>query len=261
MRRELDLAGLVAGLLCCGASAASAQGAPGQDWTGPYVGLALGGGGRSDQFGFVPEAASPLGLPSPGNLRASNGRLPLSADSSGGGVAGGVVAGYNYQLTPGSGLVVGVAAAALGSSISGTQSTVSTRGDVSRFETSTPFVGTVQGRVGYAIDNVMVYGSAGLGVTQSRTAATFYSSTPATPVVYAGSTSGLQAGAAFGGGVEVRLPPSGFGNATIALDGTVVRPQSFNWLSQPQAPGLPSGVTYKDNSTVLIGTIRTTFTF
>ncbi len=83
------------------------------------------------------------------------------------------------------------------------------------------FLGTVRGRLGFAFDRVLVYGTGGLayGSTEYRhtlTVTNAYTPTNAAPfnVVekYMAHKSGTQTGYAFGGGIEYALPTDSFLN-------------------------------------------------
>lgn len=119
------------------------------DWTGGYVG-AFGGLGSGD-FGYD---------------GTGNGR-----DVSGGGVLGGVQAGYDVQV--GNVVVGGVADIAL-TDIEADVSIRETAGGVDTTTSATSrlkHLGTVRGRAGYAIGPVLAYGHGGLAYGKSETEA------------------------------------------------------------------------------------------
>lgn len=94
----------------------------GYSWAGPYLG---------------------------GNIGYEWGSIGNSAAKPGG-VAGGVQAGYNWQS---------------GSLVFGVEGDLQISGSEDRFATykfSNPWFGTLRGRVGYAMNNVLVYGTGGL---------------------------------------------------------------------------------------------------
>jgi outer membrane immunogenic protein len=151
---------------------------PPPGWTGPYVGI---NGGY--QFGKVEN-------------------LPLKPS----GVLGGIQGGYNWQ----SGQFVLGADADL---------QLSTADDTfAPYQFSNPWFGTVRGRVGWAFNNILVYGTGGLAYDRTR-------------LNFAGLTeSHTDAGWAAGGGVEVGLTPHwsakaeylyfDLGNQSYVLTGT-----------------------------------------
>ena len=113
-------------------------------WTGFYAGLNAGYGFTGGGSGFTD--------PTYGTV---------TGGARGGGFAGGGQIGYDYQFTPGSGLVVGaeadiqgVAFARANAAYLGTTPYYSVRPGLDYF-------GTVRGRVGYAFDRVLVYGTGG----------------------------------------------------------------------------------------------------
>lgn len=115
-----------------------------------------------------------------------------------GGFAGGGQIGYNYQFTPGSGFVVGVETDIQGAALAkadaaylGTTPYYSVRPNLDYF-------GTVRGRVGYAFDRVLVYGTGGFaygGGSAASAAAAYPYALPST----------TRTGYAVGGGVEYAL--------------------------------------------------------
>ncbi|WP_181706751.1 outer membrane protein [Chthonobacter rhizosphaerae] len=129
------------------------------DWTGAYVGGAVG-------YAFGEYGGD-------------------AGDESVEGFTGGVFAGYNYAVTPN--WIVGAEA-----DIFAGPSEDFTVGGVG-VETSTAVFGTVRGRVGYAFDSFMVYGTGGLAVGWGE--ADFNG----------GSDSNTHLGWAAGGGVEAAL--------------------------------------------------------
>ena len=101
------------------------------------------------------------------------------------GVAGGVQAGYNWQVAPN--WVLGAEADIQGSSASDT---------FAGFQFSNPWFGTVRGRVGYAFNNILVYGTGGFA----------YGGGSVTRGGF--SNSQTHTGWTLGAGVEVGLTPN-----------------------------------------------------
>ncbi len=122
--------------------------APAFTWTGFYAGVNAGYGWGSGDNTITYNAASGLATG--------------SDDSSG--FIGGAQVGYNYQLTPGYGVVVGVEADLQYASLDSTSPYYeSATGNYTFSGTpSLDYFGTVRGRVGYAFDRALVYGTAGL---------------------------------------------------------------------------------------------------
>lgn len=195
-------------------------------WTGFYFGVNA-GAGFSDDVGKTTTLNSD---------NITNDQLrSVGLDSvkyKSNGFAGGGQVGYNYQVTPGSGLVVGVEAdidyVGLKRSKHWTKNftnvftngTLVQRADLNARD-GLDFLGTVRGRVGFAFDRVLVYGTGGLayGSTSYRHSLTLtntYTPTGAASATdvetFGAQKSGTQTGYAFGGGVEYALPADSFLN-------------------------------------------------
>lgn len=148
-------------------------------WTGLYLGLNAG-------YGFHDASGSITDPTFGGTLSRSGGK---------GGFLGGAQAGYNLQLTPGSGFVIGVE--------TDIQGIASAKADAAYLGT-TPYYnvaprldyfGTVRGRVGYAFDRVLIYGTGGFAYAGGSTP----SNASAYPYTLPSTT---RTGYAFGGGIE-----------------------------------------------------------
>ena len=124
--------------------------------------------------------------------------------------------GYNYQFTPGSGFVVGVAANWTWNDIHkntlfvGAPLAGSVIPNVSNFRQSLEWLGTATGRIGYAFDRFLVYGFGGFAYGQVQYDANFYN--PGLVLQYAGRSTDLETGYAYGGGIEYALPTDSFLN-------------------------------------------------
>ncbi|WP_100253364.1 porin family protein [Methylobacterium sp. UNC300MFChir4.1] len=142
-------------------------------------------------------------------LRSPAVRLPQDGFSAGGQV------GYNYQFTPGSGIVVGVEADAQYMDLqrTGVQSIFRPAFNpnvlTNTYRTDLSFLGTVRGRVGYAFDRVFVYGTGGFAYGDVTQRVGFQT---AAPLTYFGSRSRIDTGYAYGGGIEYALPTDSFLN-------------------------------------------------
>ncbi|MGU3492905.1 outer membrane protein [Xanthobacteraceae bacterium A53D] len=173
-------------------------------WTGFYLGLHAGAGQTTNAWGIAT-----------GDLAPS---VPLAypVDTiSGSGLAGGQI-GYNYQL---GNIVLGVELDASAGQLSSRARCGDGWTSVCNAETNA--LGTLTARVGYAFDNMLVYGKAG---------GAFASSSFALPgTLYAGRYVGSDTatGWTLGGGVEVALTPQvsakaeyaymDFGSGTVDL--------------------------------------------
>lgn len=144
------------------------------------------------------------------------------------GFTGGAQIGYNHQLTPGSGVVVGLEADAqytdlkrrLGGGFSrdvsadvGLPPGTATDAYIFAATKRLDFLGTVRGRLGYAWDRVLVYGTGGFAYGQSEyrfsSPNTFTVSGPGgfvDQLIVTGGDRRLQTGYVYGGGIEYALP-------------------------------------------------------
>ena len=180
-------------------------------WTGFYAGL-------ESAYTFTDNqriTTTGLTAVTAGNVQA--GRRPGLVTTSQDGIARiGGTAGYNYQFTPGSGIVVGVA-----NSIDWTDITKNRfilgaplPGGVlpnpSQYRQSLDWLGTLTGRVGYAFDRVLVYGTGGLAYGNVFHDVNFYN--PAGALQFTGRYDDFKIGYAYGGGIEFALPTDSFLN-------------------------------------------------
>ncbi|WP_342108853.1 porin family protein [Methylobacterium sp. SI9] len=172
-------------------------------WTGAYFGINAG------YITTTQDTVRTAGV-FPGNtgVRTGNrpGALPLPQD----GFTGGGQLGYNYQFTPGSGFVVGAEINANYTDLNRTRRVVGQQGGISAYRQSGDFLGTVRGRVGYAFDRVLVYGTGGFAYASVRDQAAFQA--PQGDAVFFGSRARVDTGYAAGGGVEYALPTDSFLN-------------------------------------------------
>lgn len=119
--------------------------------------------------------------------------------------------GYNWQLSPGSGIVIGTAFDITWTDIHKNSFIVGTGGNPSHFFQSLNYLGTLNGKVGYAFDRWFVYGTAGLAFGSVDYAANFYN--PALQLGFQGADTGLfKTGFNYGGGVEWAIPQDSFLN-------------------------------------------------
>jgi outer membrane immunogenic protein len=112
-----------------------------------------------------------------------------------GGFAGGGQLGYNYQLTPGAGLVAGFETDIQGTAFAKADAAYLGTTPYYSVRPSLDYFGTVRGRLGYAFDRVLIYGTGGFaygGGSRSSYAGSYPYALPG-----AGRT-----GYAAGGGIE-----------------------------------------------------------
>jgi outer membrane immunogenic protein len=153
---------LIAVPLSIARAAPPAPVAPAWSWTGFYLGGDIGDGwGRS------------TGVLNDGVFNTAP--VPYSAGPTG--VIGGGFAGYNYQISQ---IVVGVEADWQGATLSGSGSG-STAGFSYTMTTQVSSYGSVRGRLGFALDRWMVFGTGGWAWGDAQTS---YSSTGFAPFYY-----------------------------------------------------------------------------
>ncbi|WP_375465452.1 outer membrane protein [uncultured Methylobacterium sp.] len=132
-----------------------------------------------------------------------------------GNIGGG--AGYNYQFTPGSGFVAGLAVNIDWTDIHKNRFVLGVGNAVapgipnpSAFRQSLEYLGTVTGKLGYAFDRFLVYGTGGFAFGEVQYDANFY--TPGLALQFAGRYQDLETGYAYGGGIEYAIPTDSFLN-------------------------------------------------
>ena len=213
MLRQILLAGAATALLCGAASAADLprRAAPPVfvpipvfTWTGAYLGV---------NAGYVFSERDTVRTTGIGALQGNVDRGFRQAAigvQQEGFTAGGQV-GYNYQFTPGSGIVVGLEADAAYTDLQRTRTDIrfnpNTLTNTYRSEMS--FLGTVRGRLGYAFDRFLVYGTGGFAYGDVSQSVAFQTNVP---VAYSGARSNIETGYAYGGGIEYALPTDSFLN-------------------------------------------------
>ncbi|KMO10939.1 porin [Methylobacterium indicum] len=177
-------------------------------WTGAYFGINAGYAyTEADRVSTVGIGALQANVTN-GLRRAS---VPLAQD---GFTAGGQV-GYNYQFTPGSGIVVGLEADAAYTDLNRrrTESIFLPAFNANRltntYRADLSFLGTVRGRIGYAFDRFLVYGTGGFAYGDVTQTVAFQTGAPQT---YFGNRSRIETGYAYGGGVEYAMPTDSFLN-------------------------------------------------
>ncbi len=107
------------------------------DWSGAYVGALIGVGSSENTY-------VPIGAPDP--------------DISGSGLVGGIMVGYNHQIDN---LVVGVEA-------DGMMSNIDPRNLADGVDQKINYLATIRARIGYAHDNTLFYGTAGVGFIRTK---------------------------------------------------------------------------------------------
>lgn len=190
------------------AEPASQKGSPSDDapplltWTGFYAG-ANAGGTWSESTAVNYAANEPVAW-----FLQSVGALPFNHDLNGAGAfIGGGQLGYNWQF--GGNIVAGVEADIQG--LTSNSETASTLGSFA-FATTTSsrsvdYLGTVRGRVGYAVTpSLLAYATGGLAYGQTNLASTMWA--VGAPFVSTQANSDTRAGFTVGGGLEWMFLPN-----------------------------------------------------
>ena len=187
-------------------------------WTGAYFGINAG-----YAFDASSNNTNSFGVPAP----YGNGTTAFFSQRNQEGFTGGGQVGYNFQFTPGSGIVVGVEADAQYLDFGRSRNNAFLVGPLApgyyvtdpRGLSSLDFFGTVRGRVGYAFDRVLFYGTGGFAYGSGSADRSFGG--------YAGNDS-FRTGYAVGGGIEYALPTDSFLNffrssaVTLKVEGLYV---------------------------------------
>lgn len=180
--------------------------APAYSWTGFYVGANLGYGWDLGDIRYTGDA---------GIINLINaGIAPGAFNINGSGALGGLQLGYNLQVTPN--IVVGIEGDIQLANIEGSAAWSSTVGAGSSGSVSSQidWFGTLRGRIGFAFDRVLVYGTGGLAFGQAEVSGRWVSNGVALGAVAipttiaAGSTTETRFGWTLGAGVEWAFAPN-----------------------------------------------------
>ena len=200
-------------------------------WTGFYAGFNA-GYGFGTQDDRVPTV---LGVGPASGLVLAPTVVAFSNRESNEGFVGGGQIGYNYQFTPGSGVVIGVEADAQYADFGRSRNRFASTGPLAAQQVFNPgglsgldFFGTVRGRLGYAFDRTLVYGTGGFayGAGGGRDFG-----------LPNGSSDDFRTGWAAGGGIEYALPTDSFLNffkssaVTLKVEGLYVNLDRGNRLN------------------------------
>ena len=181
-------------------------------WTGFYIGVNAGYAFDSNHSNSVTANDA---IAAPG---IAGGFVAPFARNSANGFTGGGQIGYNYELGNiggfggfgGGGIVVGVEADAAYTDLRKGSIFTGTGGDTTAFGSRTDYIGTVRGRLGYAFDRVLIYGTGGFAYGNANDSVTI--NDPALGTIYAGRRDNMRTGYAYGGGIEYALPTTSFLN-------------------------------------------------
>ncbi|GJE54623.1 MULTISPECIES: outer membrane protein [Methylobacterium] len=224
--KKLLLAGAAMALLTTAASAADLPRRaeppvfvpiPVFSWTGFYAGL-------HSAYAFTDNQnirTTGNALATQANVNAGFRPASLKSEVDGFSKIGGGM-GVNYQLTPGTGFVVG---AAFDISWTDLQKNVGFVGgfnpvatgpgnNASVYTQNLDYLGTLNGKLGYAFDRFLVYGTGGLAFGNVSYGATFFGTqgnVPAFPTQFTGGYDvNFETGYNYGGGVEYAIPADSF---------------------------------------------------
>ena len=225
-------------------------------WTGFYAGINAGygfGTGNDNNRTTTVLATAPVFAPGAVGAAVFNNR-----NNNEGFVGGGQI-GYNYPFTPGSGVVIGVEADAQYVDFGSQRNNASIIGaNVNNLTFVNPnglsgldYFGTVRGRLGYAFDRTLVYGTGGFaygggggndfGLPNS-------------------SRNDFRTGWAAGGGIEYALPTDSFLNffkssaVTLKVEGLYVNLDRDNRNNGVFAYSPATGATYSVNTPGVVTT-------
>ncbi len=191
-------------------------------WTGFYAGFNAGYGfGTDDNRG-----ATVIGVGPATGLVATPTVIAFPGQRSADGFVGGGQVGYNYQFTPGSGVVVGLEADAQYVDFGRDRNRFAATGPIAAQQVFNPngvagldYFGTVRGRLGYAWDRTLVYATGGFA----------YGSGGGRDFGLPNSSRDeFQTGWVVGGGVEYAIPTDSFLNffrssaVTLKVEGLYV---------------------------------------
>ncbi|HZL29536.1 MAG TPA: outer membrane beta-barrel protein [Pseudolabrys sp.] len=187
---------------------------PGYNWTGLYIGGQFGGGWAWDQVTNIN-----------GDANFPPGFVHNAPHSSG--MLGGIYGGYNYQFNR---VVIGIDADYSRANITGTGSTVGPTGFTEVENPKLNWVATVTGRVGYAVNDWLIFGKGGwawvgeVGSGSDLNPAGTLVATNATSLTLNGWTVGAGAEWAFAGNWVAKLEYDyvNIGTTTLSVTTTTV---------------------------------------
>ena len=167
-------------------------------WTGLEFGLTTSYSFRGEKSVTTTPFGGTSGEPGFATLNRSG------FDTVGGGVAA------NYQFTPGRGIVIGAAADVNYFNLQKFLYTGYVGGIGGDYQQRIAYIGTANGRVGYAFDHIMVYGIGGFAYGEVHDSAYLISGNSPSP--YFGTSGNISTGYDYGGGVEYAIPADSFLN-------------------------------------------------
>ena len=151
--------------------------------------------------GYAAKGASKADLSPVANADGS----AIQAQLRGSGVIGGLQAGYSFQTGE---MVVGVEADIAKASLRGSQGAdgvLNAAPAKARLEGRTDMVATLRGRIGYAFDHLLVYGTGGVAAALQRSALAVTTTNGGVTGTQTGESSGIYVGWTLGLGAEYAL--------------------------------------------------------
>ena len=177
--------------------------APVFSWTGFYIGAKAGYGFGDNQTvtttgQAVANVNNVVGGARPGSVRLNND-----------GFIGGGQIGYNFQFSPS--WVFGIEADIAYTDFRDTRTVVTLplagAGTLNNtFTSRLDYLGTVRGRIGYAVDRTLFYGTGGFAYGEVRNSANFFGT--AGQLQFTGANSNTKTGYTVGGGIEHAFAPN-----------------------------------------------------
>ena len=207
---------------------------PTYSWTGLYFGGNV-GGAFTDRDTIQ---SNPNDLVTASQI--TNGTVVTSYQLQKSGVAAGGQIGYNYQIpsngtsllsgldriglgggiAPG-GIVVGVEADAAYTALGRSNEYIGAFQVTSLYHQRLDYIGTVRGRLGYAFDRVLIYGTGGFAYGETQFGQSIVAGNADNLPIWSGNRSAMQTGYAVGGGVEYAIETAGLINLFHAGSVTV----------------------------------------
>jgi len=213
------------------------------NWTGFYVGGNVGYGWGTNTGNGYTSTGGPPGFGIPAFFAAGGNVLPGVTPT---GIIGGVQIGYDWQVSPiwVLGVVTDLQASGMKASGTGAASIGAFGGITESNSAQINWFGTVRGKVGYAANNVLVYGTGGFAYGQVSANTAFNDPTAGGgPLAWAGSSSVTRVGWTLGGGVEYALSS----NWTIGAEYLYVDLGTIS-VTETQLNGAATGVTFTSNT-------------
>lgn len=228
--------------------------APVYDWTGFYLGGNVGyGWGANTGSGYSSFTDSLGGL---AGFFAAGGNVLPGVNPNG--IIGGGQIGYNWQISPWVlGIVADIQASDMKASGTGAASIGAFTSITESKTAKIDWFGTVRAKVGYAVNNVLFYGTGGLAYGEVNASTSFNDpSAGGGPRVFAGSSSSTKTGWAAGAGVDYALSR----NWTVGAEYLYVDLGTIS-TTETQVSGPANASTFTSNSKFTANIARLTINY